>query len=194
VAVCHASAVASLSLRDDVELARLSASPHARLAVEVGLRGSSFDEIELFRALERSGARALLIGRRALALLGLPVLTADYAFWLHIDDMQIFDEAPSPFDLLPTKTPEEARRTGRYRLENDELVDVLIARNAPTIDGVTVLFDHVWTRRLPLTLSAGVVRHIPCLDDLILTKRFGGRPKDAEDIRLLEALRGKVSA
>ena len=25
--------------------------------------------------------------------------------------------------------------------------------------------------------------------DLILTKRFGGRPKDLEDIRLLEALR-----
>ncbi len=30
---------------------------------------------------------------------------------------------------------------------------------------------------------------VPALDDLILTKRFGGRPKDLEDIRLLEALR-----
>jgi hypothetical protein len=30
---------------------------------------------------------------------------------------------------------------------------------------------------------------VPDLDDLILTKRFGGRPKDLEDIRLLEALR-----
>ena len=29
---------------------------------------------------------------------------------------------------------------------------------------------------------------VPTLDDLILTKRFGGRPKDLEDIRLLEAL------
>jgi hypothetical protein len=27
------------------------------------------------------------------------------------------------------------------------------------------------------------------LDDLILTKRFGGRPKDLEDVRLLETLR-----
>lgn len=28
----------------------------------------------------------------------------------------------------------------------------------------------------------------PALPDLILTKRLGGRPKDFEDIRLLEAL------
>jgi hypothetical protein len=30
---------------------------------------------------------------------------------------------------------------------------------------------------------------VPSLEDLILTKRFGGRPKDLEDIRLLETLR-----
>jgi hypothetical protein len=34
-----------------------------------------------------------------------------------------------------------------------------------------------------------VVIAVPSIDDLILTKRFGGRPKDLEDIRLLEALR-----
>ncbi len=32
---------------------------------------------------------------------------------------------------------------------------------------------------------------LPSLDDLILTKRFAARPKDAEDIRLLEALRAQ---
>ena len=30
---------------------------------------------------------------------------------------------------------------------------------------------------------------LPSLDDLILTKQFGQRPRDLEDIRLLEALR-----
>jgi hypothetical protein len=39
---------------------------------------SRFDELAFFKALSGSGARALLIGRRALVLLGLPVLTADY--------------------------------------------------------------------------------------------------------------------
>ncbi len=75
------------------------------------MQASEFEEAEFFRAIAASGVRALLIGRRALVALGIPVLTADYDFWL------------------------------------------------------------------------------PTLDDLILTKRFGGRPKDLEDIRLLEALR-----
>ena len=47
------------------------------------MRGSAFDEISFFSAIAASGARALLIGRRALVVLGLPVLTADYDFWLH---------------------------------------------------------------------------------------------------------------
>lgn len=37
-----------------------------------------FDEGEFFAALARSGARILLIGRRALIALGLPMVTADY--------------------------------------------------------------------------------------------------------------------
>ena len=44
--------------------------------------GPEFDEVEFFRAIAASGARALLIGRRALVALGIPVLTADYDFWL----------------------------------------------------------------------------------------------------------------
>jgi hypothetical protein len=41
------------------------------------MKGSEFDETEFFRAIQDSGARALLIGRRALVALGIPVLTAD---------------------------------------------------------------------------------------------------------------------
>jgi hypothetical protein len=44
-----------------------------------------------------------------------------------------------------------------------------------------------WTTRADM--PTGVTLAVPGLDDLILTKRFGGRPKDLEDIRLLEALR-----
>jgi len=32
---------------------------------------------------------------------------------------------------------------------------------------------------------------IPCIDDLIATKRFAARPKDLEDIRLLETLKSE---
>jgi hypothetical protein len=148
---------------------------------------SEFDEAELFRAIAASGVRALLIGRRALVALGIPVLMADYDLWLHIDDIAAFNAAVEAQGLVPSRTPEEARGRGRYVLENDERVDVLVARTVPTVDGVG--FDDVWNRRRALEVAPGVTLAVPELDDLILTKRFGSRPKDLEDIRLIEALR-----
>jgi hypothetical protein len=56
-----------------------------------------------------------------------------------------------------------------------------------------VTFDEVWTRRRIIEVTPGVEAAIPSLDDLILTKRFAARPKDAEDIRMLEALRSQES-
>jgi hypothetical protein len=155
------------------------------------MHGSEFDESEFFKAIAASGARALLIGRRALITLGLPLMTRDYDFWLHADDSAILNAAAAPFDLFPNRSPEEARSFGRYVLENDEKVDVLVARAVSTTDGVQVVFGDIWERRRTIEIASGVRVAIPSLDDLILTKRFGGRPKDAEDIRMLEALRAK---
>src|ERR1700722_6453907 len=115
------------------------------------MQGSEFDEVELFRAIAASGARALLIGRRALIALGLPLMTRDYDFWLHADDTASFNAAAAPFALYPNHSPPGARSFGRYVLENDEKVDVLVARSVSTIDGVPVAFADVWDRRLTLT-------------------------------------------
>jgi hypothetical protein len=153
------------------------------------MKATDFDELAFFRAVQASGARALLIGRRALVVLGLPVLTADYDFWLHIDDIERFNQAAQPFDLVPTHAPDEARRRGRYVLENDERVDVLIARAVPTVQGHVVAFTEVWMRRRIEILAADTTVDLPSIPDLILTKRFAARPKDLEDIRLLEILR-----
>jgi len=153
------------------------------------MQGTEFDEAEFFRSVAASGARALLIGRRALVVLGLPVLTADYDFWIHGDDIGAFNEAAGPFGLLPTHTPEEARQRGRFALQNDEMVDVLVARSVSTVDGVRVSFEEVWSRRRPVRLGPTVSVSLPSLDDLILTKRFAARPKDLEDIRLLQVLK-----
>jgi hypothetical protein len=155
------------------------------------MKGSEFDEIEFFRAIQGSKARALLIGRRALVALGVPVLTADYDFWIHIDDIALLNEAVEPMELLPTRALDEARARGRYVLENDERVDVLVARSVPTTDGVRVAFEDLWDRRRLLAVGPDVEVAVPTLDDLILTKRFASRPKDLEDIRLLEALRSE---
>ena len=152
------------------------------------MRGSEFDEISFFAAIEASGARALLIGRRALVVLGLPVLTADYDFWLHSDDIEKLNEAVRPFDLEANRDPSAARRTGRYVLENDEHIDVLVSDARTTVDSLLVRFADVWSRRVSVEIGAAKL-FIPAIDDLILTKRFAARPKDAEDIRLLERLK-----
>ena len=155
------------------------------------MRGTDFDELAFFKAIHESGARALLIGRRALVLLGLPVLTADYDFWIAVDDISVFNSAAAPFGLAPTHDAEAARRRGRYALENDEHVDVIVARAVPTTDGVSVQFADIWQRRQAVTLAPDTTVQLPALDDLILTKRFGSRPKDVEDIRLLTILKSE---
>jgi hypothetical protein len=156
-------------------------------------RGTEFDEAGFFRAISLSGARALLIGRKALVVLGLPVLTGDYDFWVHPDDAATFNAAAKPFGLSPTRSPEEARKRGRYVLENDEKIDVLVARAVSTVDGMEVIFEDVWNRRRSIPTGPGIELALPELDDLIATKRFAARPKDAEDIRLLEGLRDRQS-
>ena len=49
-----------------------------------------FEEGPFFSAIAASGARAFLIGRRALIALGLPLLTWDYDFWIHGDDVETY--------------------------------------------------------------------------------------------------------
>ena len=158
------------------------------------VKGPEFDEALFFRAISASGLRALLIGRRALIALGIPVMTSDYDFWIHIDDIEGFNAEALPFALIPDRTPLEARRSGRYRLQNDELVDVLVARSVPGPDGPLV-FDGVWSRRNTLGgENQGSSICVPGLDDLIASKRIGSRPKDAEDVRLLQHLRKQREA
>jgi hypothetical protein len=153
------------------------------------VKATAFDELAFFRAIAESGARALLIGRQALIALGMPVMTSDYDFWLAADDIAVFNDALRPFDMFPSRTPEEARANGRYTVENDEHVDVLVARSVSTIDGLVVHFSDVWDRRVLQELAGDTHVALPCVDDLILTKRFGARPRDADDIRWLERLR-----
>jgi hypothetical protein len=157
------------------------------------VEGTEFDEREFFLRIAASGARALLIGRRALVALGLPLLTADYDFWVHPDDTGTFNASVAPLGLVASHAPDEARGRGRYVLENDEHVDVLAARTISTADGVVVAFDDLWNRRRTLHLEPGVPVTIPSLADLILTKRFAQRPKDLEDIRLLQSLLAEES-
>jgi hypothetical protein len=150
-----------------------------------------FDERELFARIASSGARTLLIGRRALVALGLPVMTADYDLWIARDDAAKLNAALAPLGLVPNRSPERARQVGRYVLENSERVDVLVARSAATVDGIQVSFEELWEARSELDLYEGISIGLPSIPHLILTKQFAARPHDIEDVRMLRALLGE---
>lgn len=158
------------------------------------VRATDFDELTFFRAIHESGVRSLLIGRKALVMLGIPVITNDYDFWIAIDEIAAFNAAVARCDFHPSVEPEQARRRGRYVLENDERIDVLVVRAVPTIDGTRVDFDDFWARRKSMPVAPGIDVHVPDVDDLILTKRFGDRPKDLEDIRLLRIYKSELGS
>ncbi len=153
------------------------------------MQAGPFEEESFFRAIWGSSVRAVMIGRRALIALGLPVLTGDYDLWIHIDDSEGLNRALEPLEFFPNREPDAARKMGRYVLEGDERVDVLVARRVPTVDGTTVLFDDIWARRQRQTLADGTELLLPSLDDLIATKCFAARAKDIEDLRLLRLLK-----
>jgi hypothetical protein len=152
------------------------------------VHAGEFSDEDFVRALAGSGARALLIGRRALILLGVPVLTADYDLWVHFDDVEKLNAAFAPLDHEPNRTPEEARRTGRYVLENGEHVDVMVARAKADAAGRSLDFDSAWQRRQSIEVWPGAVIHLPSVEDLITTKRWASRPRDIIDIQYLEQL------
>lgn len=94
-----------------------------------------------------------------------------------------------PLELCPNRPPEEARRLGRYVLEGDERVAVLVARQVSTRDGVPLRFEDAWARRKTIAYTPSVSLAVPCIDDMILTKRRSLRPKDVDDIAMLEKLK-----
>jgi hypothetical protein len=153
------------------------------------VKGPEHDDEDVLRAIASSGARTLMIGRRALIMLGAPVLTNDYDVWIHVDDIELLNRAFDRIELLASKTREEARATGRYVFENDLRVDVLVARSASTPDGVPLTFEDAWSRRQVVEVSEGITLHLPSIDDLILMKRWSSRPKDMIDIQWLEVAR-----
>jgi hypothetical protein len=158
------------------------------------VQASPFDEVEFFRAIANSGARVLMIGRRALVALGLPVMTTDYDFWTLADEAAALNDAVRTVEMYPNKTPEQARQVGKYVLEGDNnTADVFVAKSIATQAGVSVFFEDLWVRRNYVKIATDVAIAIPSLDDLILTKQFGNRPRDADDIRLLQWLKTRTA-
>jgi hypothetical protein len=151
------------------------------------MHADDFDESEFFRSLAKAQIRYLLIGRRAIAALGAPVLTSDYDLWIAFEDIEKLNEVAREFELFPNHLADEARGRGRYVLEGSEHIDVMIARSKTTLDGQALAFTDAYARRVSLS-AYGTTVTLPALEDLILTKRWAMRPKDVLDINFLDSL------
>ena len=77
------------------------------------MESDEFYDEDFFRVVQASGARALLIGRRALVALGAPVMTTDYDLWLHREDIERLNTAFEAVGHFPNHPPSVARERGR---------------------------------------------------------------------------------
>ena len=137
------------------------------------MEGAEFDEEAFFTAIAKSGARVLLIGRQALIMLGIPVLTADYDLWVSFEDFELLNGALAAIELVPNRSPDEIRARGRYVLEGDQHVDVIVARSQTTKLGQTLTFDDAWARSERIAFEGGrATIALPHIDDLVLTKQW----------------------
>src|SRR5689334_7623987 len=119
---CHPRAAPPASRTSVIPPLRRGLLASANRATLRGLE--TFDESELFRAIADSGARVLIIGRRAMIMLGLPVMTADYELWIAADDADMLNAGLEPLGFVANRTPEAALANGRYVLEDGEHIDV----------------------------------------------------------------------
>jgi hypothetical protein len=109
-------------------------------------------------------------------------------------------------DLLIKPTRQIAQRTINalravgYRALDEATVSLILSKKVllrqyvlrtdihPFVAGVT--FEEAWKRSLKTEIK-GVTVFVPSLDVLIKMKKAAGKPKDREDIRVLEKIREK---
>jgi hypothetical protein len=146
------------------------------------------DPVEFLRELYARDIPYLLVGRQALVLLGAPVMTADYDFYLspepeHLDELLALasERSLEVSKKAPHKEP-------FFSLLGDTLkLDFFRARTYSPRIGAAFTFDELFARKRVVPVEDFSV-YVPPIEDLIRIKRIRNSPKDREDIKYLQAL------
>ncbi len=146
------------------------------------------DPIQFLRQLHRRGIPYLLVGRRALVLLGAPLQTADYDFYLSPEK----DHLKALLALAREKdlevSPKDPARRPFFSLLSDTLkLDFFRARTYSLPEGGRFTFEELFHRKRAIAVG-GFEVFVPSVEDLIRTKKARNSPKDREDIKYLQAL------
>lgn len=138
---------------------------------------------EVFASLQAHDVKYVVIGGIAAVLHGVPRATFDLDILIEAAP----DNAKRLLDALM-----DARLATAAMLDQDELLSrrVTVFNDRVRIDVQTattgIKFEEVWPRCRRVEY-AGQTFFILSRDDLIASKRAAGRPKDLEDVRMLEA-------
>jgi hypothetical protein len=145
--------------------------------------------LEIYRALNRREANYLVIGGIAVGLHGIPRVTMDIDILIEptLDNcrkaLQALDEAG--LKMAGDVAPEVVLETTMYSFMGDVNVDILCGARASD-------FNDMWKNRTVKQVR-DVKIDIISIEDLIETKRHLDRPKDKEDIEMLEKIqRGEL--
>ena len=146
------------------------------------------DPVDILRELYVRDIPYLLVGRQALVLLGAPLMTVDYDFYLspereHLDEL---------LALARDKSLEVSKKTPHkqpfFSLLGDTLkLDFFRARTYSLKNGVTFTFEELFARKRVIPVEDFAV-YVPPIKDLIRTKQIRNSPRDREDIKYLQAL------
>ena len=142
---------------------------------------------EFFQDLQQSELRYLLVGRQALVLLGAPLLSSDFDFYI----------SPEPDDLktllgiarrrrLEVTVKDPAKKPFFSLLADDLKLDFFRSRRYG-VGPSSFTFDELFERRQVIPLGKVAV-YLPSTEDLLKTKLARGSPKDREDIKYLQVL------
>ena len=156
------------------------------------------DPIAFIDRMNRANLRYLLVGRQAVVQYGAPLQSFDFDFYLCPEPdslealLRIADELG-----LEREDIDRADLPGFIRLHADNIAfDFFRASRYTTRDGSRLVFEEMWERRVTKRGDSFHV-HVPCLDDLIATKKMRdpdspGGIKDQEDLRVLNAIKDTI--
>jgi hypothetical protein len=146
------------------------------------------DPLEFLRRLHLREVRYLLVGRQALVLLGAPLLSADYDFYLSPEKEDLEDVLAISRELGLEVSPRRPARAPFFTLLADTLkLDLFRARRYVTKGGEAFTFEEMFGRRRTIPVEDFAVT-VPAIEDLIRTKLVRDLPRDREDIKYLQVL------
>ncbi len=138
--------------------------------------------LDVFASFHKHEVRYVVIGGIAAVLHGVPRATFDL-------DILIADSSDNAQHLLDALT--EANFATATQITADELIahEITIFKDRVRIDVQTstpgLQFEEAWERRVAMNYQ-GQEFYVASKEDLVASKRAAGRPKDLEDVRMLE--------